>query len=136
MNKRPVLLVEDDKVDAMRARRAFSELGKAAELEVVSDGVEALAYLSDPEKTLPRMVLLDLDLPRMNGLEVLRALREEGDWKSLPVIIMTTSRSRQECEESFSLCAAGYMIKPIGYNRFVEIIKTIDSYWELSELPR
>lgn len=136
MSKRPVLLVEDDKVDAMRARRAFSELGKAGELDVVSDGVEALAYLSDPNKKLPRMVLLDLSLPRMNGMEVLRALREEMNWKSLPVIVMTTSRSKQECEESFALCAAGYMIKPIGYNRFVEIIKTIESYWELSELPR
>ncbi len=136
MNKRPVLLVEDDKVDAMRAQRAFAEIGKGEELHVVSDGIEALAYLSDPDRVLPRMMLLDLNLPRMTGLELLKAVREEDHLKSLPVIVMTTSRDREECKESFSLYAAGYMIKPIGYSRFVEIIKMIESYWELSELPR
>lgn len=134
-SKKPILLVEDDKVDAMTVKRSLREINVANELSIASDGEEALEMLrGDPAKR-PCIILLDLNMPRMNGIEFLEVVKKSDAWKSIPVIVLTTSRNEQDRIESFDLGVAGYMVKPVDYHQFVDVVKTIDLYWTLSELP-
>ena len=132
---RPILLVEDDMVDQMTVQRALAEIHVTNRLDVVEDGEEALAYLRDPGRTSPGIILLDLNLPRMNGVEFLRVVKQDPKFRKLPVVVLTTSREEQDKVDSFSLGVAGYMLKPVDYQQFVEVVRTIDLYWTLSELP-
>lgn len=134
-NFKPALLVEDDSVDAKIVERAFNELGVTNKLIRVSNGEEALQYLRDESNEKPSVILLDLNMPRMNGLEFLRIIKEDSALKDLPVIILTTSREDRDVAESFSHSVAGYVVKPVDFNSFLETIKTIDDYWTLSKLP-
>lgn len=134
-SNKPVLLVEDDKVDAMTVERAFRDLHVTNPLSVVGNGEEALSYLRDRENLRPCVILLDLNMPRMNGIEFLAVLRQDADLRSLPVVVLTTSKEEQDKIESFNLGVSGYMVKPVDYQKFVEVVKTIDIYWTLSELP-
>lgn len=135
---KPLLLVEDDEVDVLTVRRALRDIGVENELQVASDGEQALEHLRsiESERNRPALILLDLNMPRMNGLEFLRAARKEGLIRSIPVIVLTTSRQDQDVVEGFDLSVSGYMIKPVEYEKFVEVMRTIDEYWSLSELPR
>ena len=132
---RPVLLVEDDEVDAMTVKRAFRDLHVANGLDIVGNGEEALSYLEDPENGRPCVILLDLNMPRMNGIEFLKIAKQDEKSKRIPVVVLTTSRAEQDKVESFNLGVAGYMVKPVDYEKFIETVKTIDLYWTLSELP-
>jgi CheY-like chemotaxis protein len=132
---KPILLVEDDQVDAMTVRRAFKELRVANRLEHVENGEEALATLRDPGRERPCLILLDLNMPIMNGIECLQAVKTDPDLKCLPVVVLTTSDEQEDKVESFDLGVAGYMRKPVDYRQFVEIMRTIDAYWTLSESP-
>ncbi|MEW6221000.1 MAG: response regulator [Thermodesulfobacteriota bacterium] len=134
-SKKPVLLVEDDRVDAMTLQRAFRELGIPNRLQRAGTGEEALALLRDPACERPCMVLLDLNMPRMGGLELLRHLKTDRDLRRIPVIVMTSSPDEQDRLDSFGLGAAGYMLKPAEYDQLVEVVRAIDRYWTLSELP-
>lgn len=129
-------MVEDDEVDVLTVRRALRDLRVANDLMVASNGEEALTILRDPEKPRPALILLDLNMPRMNGLEFLRAAREAEVARGVPIVVLTTSRQDQDIFEGFDLNVAGYMVKPVDYRKFVEVMQAIDLYWTLSELPR
>lgn len=130
-----ILLVEDDQVDAMTVRRALKELHVANRLEHVENGEEALAYLRDSERERPCLILLDINMPVMNGIEFLQAVKAAPELKRIPVVALTTSDEQKDKVETFELGVAGYMRKPVDYQQFVEIIRTIDAYWTLSESP-
>ena len=132
---KPVLLVEDDSIDAMTVRRAFKDLKLTNELVHCINGEEALLHLRDADTEMPCVVLLDLNMPRMNGIEFLKAVKQDDRLKGIPVIVLTTSNEECDVIESFRLCVAGYIVKPVDYKKFVEAIRTIDLYWTLSEMP-
>ena len=134
-SKISILLVEDDKVDVMTIKRAFKDLKIANPVDVCENGLEALEFLENSNNNRPGIILLDINMPKMNGLEFLHARNEIENIKSIPVIVLTTSKAEQDKIESYNLGVAGYMIKPVDYLQFVEVIRTINLYWTLSELP-
>ena len=134
-NFKPILLVEDDQVDAMTVKRALKEIKVTNRLDIVNDGEEALTFLKNPENEKPGIILLDLNMPKMNGIEFLKIAKKDESLKKIPVVVLTTSKDDQDKVDSFNLGVAGYMIKPVDYRKFVEVVKTIDMYWTLSELP-
>ncbi|MFX1536558.1 MAG: response regulator [Promethearchaeota archaeon] len=133
--EKPILFVEDDRVDAMTVKRAFKELDLSNELIVVSTGEEALSFLKDENTEKPCLILLDLNMPRMNGLELLKIIKQDEVLKTIPVVVLTSSNEERDIIESFSWSVAGYMVKPAEYAKFVEVLRTITLYWMLSELP-
>jgi Response regulators consisting of a CheY-like receiver domain and a winged-helix DNA-binding domain len=133
-NAKPILLVEDDRVDAMTVRRALKDIKVANRLDVVGNGEEALEFLRERKNEKPCIILLDLNMPKMNGIEFLKILKQDEFLRMIPVIVLTTSREEQDKMESFKFGVAGYMIKPVDYLQFVEVMKTINMYWTLSEL--
>lgn len=134
-SSKPILLIEDDRVDAMTTERAMKELNVANELVHTINGEEGLDYLRDTRKENPCIVLLDLNMPRMNGLEFLEIVKRDDCFKKIPVVVLMTSKEEKDKVDSFNLNVAGYMIKPVDYKQFVEVIRTINMYWTLSELP-
>ena len=130
--EKPILLVEDDRIDAMAVKRAVKELKIANPLITVSNGEEALAYLYDVQNTMPTIILLDINMPKMNGIEFLEIVKQDEKLKRLPVIVLTTSKEDQDRYNSFDIGASGYMIKPVDYSQFVEVIRTIYDYWSHS----
>jgi len=135
IKNKPILLVEDDMIDAMTVKRALKELNVINPVITVENGEEALKYLRDNENEMPGIILLDLNMPRMNGVEFLRIAKKEEKFKQLPVVVLTTSLEEIDRVDTFSLGVAGYMVKPVDYRQFVEVIKAINMYWSLSELP-
>lgn len=130
-----ILLIDDDQVDAMTVQRALKELHVTNRLEHAENGEDALAFLSDDAKALPCLILLDLNMPVMNGIEFLQAVKTMPGLKCIPVVVLTTSDEQKDKLESFNLGVAGYMRKPVDYRQFVEVIRTIDAYWTISESP-
>ncbi len=133
-NSKPILLVEDDTVDVMTVRRALKDIQVTSELVATGDGEQALAYLRDDGNAKPCVILLDLNMPKMNGTEFMRIVKTDEALRRIPIIVLTTSNSDQDISKSFELGAAGYMVKSVDYKKFTEIIKTIDLYWTLSKL--
>jgi CheY-like chemotaxis protein len=134
-HSKPILLVEDDAADVMIVKHAFNDLKITNPLVHTSDGEEALEYLRDETNKRPIIILLDLNMPRMNGFEFLKAVKADKSLKKIPVIVLTTSDADQNIVESYELSAAGYIVKPVDYKQFVEAIRTIDVYWTLNRLP-
>jgi CheY-like chemotaxis protein len=134
-NSKPILLVEDDRVDAMTVKRALKDLNVTNLLVHTLNGEEALNHLRAESKGNPCVILLDLNMPKMNGVEFLKVIKADDVLKKIPVVVLTTSQEEQDVVESFKLSAAGYMVKPADYKKFVEAMRTIDIYWTLSELP-
>lgn len=132
---KPILLVEDDRVDAMTVKRALKKIHVSNPLVTAGNGEEALAWLENGENGPPCIILLDLNMPRMNGIEFLAAIKNRDVLKNIPVVVLTTSKDEMDRSKSFDRGAAGYMVKPVDYVQFVEVIKTINLYWTLSELP-
>lgn len=130
-----ILLVEDDKIDAMTVRRAMKEISSTNPVRHVANGEEALAYLRDERNPRPAYILLDINMPKMNGIEFLRAARTDEKLRQIPVIMLTTSKEERDRIESFNLCVAGYMVKPVDYEQFVETMRVIEQYWNRSEKP-
>ena len=130
-----ILLVEDDQVDCMTIKRALQEVNINNRLDIVSNGEEALAYLLSANNDLPGLILLDLNMPRMNGVEFLKTVKNHPGLKKVPVVVLTTSRAEQDINAGFELGAAGYMVKPLDYREFIDAVVTIARYWRLSELP-
>jgi CheY-like chemotaxis protein len=130
-----ILLVEDDEVDIMIIQRALKELKIDHEVVYCGDGEEALKYLRGCIKEPPCFILLDLNMPRMNGFEFLRVAKSDDSLKKIPIIVLTTSKARENITECFALGAAGYVVKPVSYEKFVEALRTLDSYWTLSRMP-
>jgi len=134
-NLQPILLVEDDDVDVMTVERAFKDLQVTNQLVCAGNGEEALEYLKTESNKKPCIILLDLNMPKMNGIEFLKIAKEDEALNNIPVVVLTTSKTEQDVVESFKLGAAGYMVKSVDYRKFVETIRTINLYWTLSELP-
>ena len=134
-NTKPILLVEDDRVDAMIVKRALDELKVTNELVHTSDGKEALDYLQNKDNRKPCLILLDLNMPKTNGIELLKIVKADDTLKKIPIVVLTTSTQEQDVIKTFKLGVAGYVIKPVDYIRFVEALRTVTLYWTLSELP-
>jgi len=134
-SEKPILLVEDDAIDRMTVERALREIRVTNTLEMVGNGEEALEFLRDPAREQPGIILLDLNMPKMNGIEFLKFVKADESLRRIPVVVLTTSKDEQDRVDSFNLGVAGYMVKPVDYMQFVEVVKAIDLYWTLSELP-
>lgn len=133
-----VLLVEDDEVDIMNVQRAFKKSGVSHFLHIARNGVEALEILNKTEPSIeipaPRIVLLDLNMPRMNGIEFLTQIRKNPELRSVMVLIMTTSNQESDKIAAYDLNVAGYILKPLSSDGFIDIVSTLDQYWQLCEI--
>lgn len=134
-SRKPILLIEDDYVDVLTVKRALKEINVQNELVVAENGEKALEYLDNPENERPGIILLDLNMPRMNGIEFLEVVKTNEKHKIIPVIVLTTSSQEKDRVESFKLSVAGYMTKPVIYEEFVAVMKIIDKYWTCSDMP-
>ena len=131
-----ILLVEDDEVDVMNVRRAFDRNRIANPLYVAPDGVEGLRMLRANEVPRERrIILLDLNMPRMNGIEFLRQLRADQALAHTPVVVLTTSDDERDKINAYNLNVAGYLLKPVTFVNFVEVMAALNKYWTLVELP-
>jgi CheY-like chemotaxis protein len=133
---KPILLVEDDSVDAMTVKRAMRDLQVNHSVIHSVNGEEAMKYLTSPDTEKPFVILLDLNMPKMSGIEFLKVMKTNPELKTIPVIVLTTSKEQRDVLDSFELGAAGYMVKPVDYVKFVEILSRIMTYWSSSELPK
>jgi len=132
---RNILLVEDDTIDAMTVKRALQEINTENELVIVKNGEEALSFLLDSDNSIPFLILLDLNMPRMNGIEFLIQIKKHEKLMRIPVIVITTSSDERDKQRSYDCGAVGYFIKPVEYKKFVGIIERIIGYWTACELP-
>nr|WP_225986592.1 response regulator [Rufibacter sp. LB8] len=132
------MLVEDDQVDVANVLRAFKAQGIENLVQVAADGREALELLQQQQamaKPLPKIILLDLNLPHMNGLEFLQEIRKDDHLKACSVFVMSSSTTEQDLLAAYELNVAGYIQKPVLYESFLEMVTTLNSYWNLIELP-
>jgi len=134
-NSKPILLVEDDRVDVMTLKRALDDQKVISPLVQVTNGEEAIEYLRNGGNQEPCLILLDLNMPKMNGVEFLKIVKADKTLKKIPIVVLTTSTEEGDIAGSFEQGAAGYMVKSVDYKKFVEIVRAIDTYWSLSELP-
>ncbi|MFC4556359.1 response regulator [Georgenia faecalis] len=136
-----VLLVEDDPGDVLMTQEAFADYKVANRLTVVSDGESAMAYLrkegAHAGAPTPDLILLDLNLPRMDGREVLAELKEDPDLRRVPVVVLTTSDAEEDIMRSYNLHANAYVTKPVDFERFIEVVRQIDDFFvSVVRLPR
>lgn len=131
-----ILLVEDDQIDVMNVKRAFEKSHITNPLFVAGNGLEALELLRGPKIPADRrIILLDLNMPKMNGIEFLRALRADESLRPIPVVVLTTSNDERDKVEAYQLNVAGYLLKPVTFINFVELMAALNKYWMLVELP-
>jgi CheY-like chemotaxis protein len=119
----------------MTVKRALKDLKVANQLVRTGNGEEALVYLKDENNTKPCVILLDLNMPKMNGIEFLKVIKADESFKRIPAIVLTTSKDDQDRIQTYQLSVAGFIVKPVDYVKFVEAMKIIDLYWTLSEMP-
>jgi CheY-like chemotaxis protein len=124
-----ILLVEDDPGDVVLVREAFDHDKVRNELRVASDGVYALEQLRDAERPVPDLILLDLNLPRMDGRELLEKIREDPRLTRIPVVVLTTSDAEADILRSYELHANAYVTKPVDLNRFLKVVREIDNFF-------
>jgi hypothetical protein len=139
-----ILLVDDDELDVMNVQRAFKKNKIANPLYVAGNGVEALEMLRGTDAQPPqpprvpedrRLILLDLNMPRMGGIEFLRELRADPALRHITVVVLTTSDEERDKVDAYNLNVAGYILKPVTLSAFVEIMATLNKYWTVNELP-
>jgi hypothetical protein len=142
MREQPIniLLVEDDEVDVMNVQRAFKKGNIHSPLYIAANGLEALALLRGTESQpspIPsqrRLILLDLNMPRMGGIEFLHRLRADPALKQIPVVILTTSNEEGDRLNAYALNVAGYILKPVTFANFSQMMQTLNHYWSLCEM--
>ncbi len=132
-NRLKVLLIEDDAIEVMKLQRAISRLEMPHEIIEAKNGEEALSILKDGN-SLPDLILLDLNMPRINGLEFLKILKQDEFMRFLPVVILTTSSNRKDMLECYQEGVAGYILKPLKYEDYVKKISVVLDYWGNNEL--
>jgi len=130
-----ILLVDDDEVDVMTVQRAFATARITNTVHVASNGLEALAKLRDGSIAPRRLVLLDLNMPRMNGIEFLREVRADPDLHATSVVVLTTSNEERDKVDAYQFNVAGYLLKPVTFGNFVDLMVALDKYWTLVEMP-
>lgn len=131
-----LVLIEDDDIDVMNVRRALERAHVTNPVFVAHNGIEGLELLRG--NTVPkdrRLVLLDLNMPKMNGIEFLRELRKDPALKSTPVVVLTTSDDDRDKVQAYDLNVAGYLLKPVTFVNFVDVMAALNKYWALVELP-
>ncbi|HLZ24476.1 MAG TPA: response regulator [Ktedonobacterales bacterium] len=130
-----ILLIEDDEVDVMNVQRAFEKSHITNPLYVASDGLDGLEKLRNGEVPKGRrLILLDLNMPRMNGIEFLREVRDDPDLHATPVVVLTTSNNDRDKVDAYNLNVAGYLVKPVTFENFVELMISLNKYWSLIEM--
>lgn len=136
-----VLLVEDDEVDVMNVQRAFRRNKIQNPLYIAHNGLDALQMLRGGPSQRPaipssrRVILLDINMPKMNGIEFLQELRQDETLKSTPVVVLTTSDADQDRLDAYRLNVAGYILKPVAFKTFAEVIDSLNQYWAICEIP-
>lgn len=132
--EKPILLVEDNPIDLDLTLRAFAAKNISNPIQVARDGEEALKYFEHWEKgdPLPIVILLDLNMPKINGLEVLEKLKAHAIFKSIPVVILTTSSESSDLKKAYQLGVNSYIVKPVSFEKFLEVVGHIDLYWRLT----
>lgn len=130
-----VLLVEDDVADAMLIEEALIERGMARGINRVDDGVSALEYLRDPAKDRPDLIVLDLNMPRMNGRELLGVLKNDEELSSIPIVVLTTSAAPDDVQDAYTQHANAYVTKPVNLDDFVHTVQSIDSFFLETAVP-
>ncbi len=140
-NTKPVkiLLVEDDRIDVKAFQRAMNKLKIANPIDVCSDGVEAYEYLVErfqgDASEAPSLAILDINMPRMNGIELLQKIREDKRMRHMVVFMLTTSNDDKDKFEAYKLNVAGYMLKSDMGNSFIRAVELVDNYWRVVEFP-
>ncbi|SHJ95764.1 Response regulator receiver domain-containing protein [Tangfeifania diversioriginum] len=132
-NNQPILLVEDNPVDLDLTLRALKSQKLENPILTARDGEEAIAYIEKWEKGDPRpvVILLDLKMPKVNGLEVLKEIKSHPVFKSIPVVVLTTSSETTDVREAYQLGANSYIVKPVDFEKFLDVAKQIDLYWRV-----
>lgn len=133
----PILFVEDNPIDVDLTLRAFSKRNLANPLQIARDGEEALNWMKKWEagSPLPVVILLDLKLPRVHGLDVLRAIKSNSTFKKIPVVILTTSSDDDDIKTAYDLGANSYIIKPVDFDKFLNVAAQIELYWNVFNKP-
>ncbi|NOX75467.1 MAG: response regulator [Gammaproteobacteria bacterium] len=139
-NNVSILLVEDDDVDVMNVQRAFKKNHISNAVHVAGNGLEALARLrgtngQEKLRPTPKIILLDINMPKMNGLEFLAELRADPELRAISVFVLTTSDEEKDRVTAYNMNVAGYILKPVEPGKFMEAVKTLDVFWSLIELP-
>ncbi|MEC5164357.1 CheY-like chemotaxis protein [Flavobacterium sp. PL11] len=129
-----ILLVEDDEVDIMNVKRAFSKNNITSPLFVANNGVEALEMLEKQIIPLPKIIILDINMPKMNGIEFLKIIREDETFKNISVFVMTTSNEDSDKINAYNLNVAGYILKPLSFEKFLHSVGTLKNFWQLCEM--
>jgi CheY-like chemotaxis protein len=128
-----VLLVEDDPGDVLMTREAFADFKVHNKLHVVNNGVDALAFMRREgeyaDAPRPDLVLLDLNLPKMDGREVLAAVKADPELRTIPIVVLTTSEAEEDVVRSYSLHANAYVTKPVDFDRFIDVVRQIDDFF-------
>lgn len=137
----PILLIEDNPMDVDLTRRAFIRHNLNNPLQVARDGQEALDFIAKWKagESMRVLILLDLKLPKVSGLEVLRVIRAHPDFRTIAVVILTSSAEDRDIHEAYSLGANSYIVKPVDFEKFIEVARQIELYWtvlNISSLPR
>ncbi len=134
----PILLIEDNPMDVDLTRRAFIRHNLANPLNVARDGQEAIDFIAKWEagEPIPVVILLDLKLPKVSGLEVLRTVRTHPDFGTIPIVILTSSAEDQDIHEAYSLGANSYIVKPVDFDKFIDVARQIELYWTVLNVPR
>ena len=136
---RPILLVEDNPMDLDLTFQALKEHSVANPIVTCRDGEEALQYMEahhlPSDSQIPILVLLDLRLPKVDGIEVLRQARNHSVWKQVPIVVLTSSRENKDIEAAYQLGVSSYIVKPVDFLTFTEVVKTIKVYWLLTNEP-
>tara|TARA_R110002049_G_scaffold63832_1_gene169298 strand:+ start:380 stop:781 length:402 start_codon:yes stop_codon:yes gene_type:complete len=130
-----ILFIEDDAIETMKLHRTLGKLGLHHDIIEAKNGEEALAILNSDVK-LPDMIFLDLNMPRMSGIEFLKILKAHDSFRYLPTVVLTTSQNRADLLECYKIGIAGYVIKPLKYEDYAEKLRKVFEYWEANELVK
>lgn len=130
-----ILLVEDDEVDIMNVQRAFKKNNINNPLHIAHNGLEALEMLRAGSIPMPPIIILDINMPKMNGIEFLQELRKDPQLNRISVFVMTTSNEDSDKINAYNLNVAGYILKPLSFEKFISAVATLDRYWKLCERP-
>jgi CheY-like chemotaxis protein len=135
-SNRPILLIEDNPMDVDLTRRAFARQQMANPIDVARDGEEALAFVKgwDTGESIPALILLDLKLPKLNGLEVLKALKTNPKYVSIPVVVLTSSTEDSDIQSAYRSGANSYIVKPVDFDKFMDVAHHIQHYWMIINL--
>jgi CheY-like chemotaxis protein len=134
-SSKPIMLIEDDAADVLIIERALKELQIKNELVQLNNGEEGLEYLKNQSNSTPCIIFLDLNMPKMNGIEFLKIIKNDDKLKLIPIIALTTSQNTDDIAACFKSGIAGYIVKPVDYKKFVKAVRIVDLYWMLSQMP-